>query len=1315
MSVFLKNIAFHGILLDALFEKDNPCKSTVVNLLQEGIDNGVVKPLSRTVFQPDQLEPAFRFMATGKHVGKVVIKIRSETEITAFPKTICHPDKSYIITGGLGGFGLELAHWLIEKGARHLVLTSRSGVKTGYQALCIRKWVQMDIDVQISNRNVTTLTGAQTLLKDARRPVGGIFHLAMVLNDNLMENQTVDSYRQVSEPKIQGTHNLDSASRILCPALDWFVVFSSVSCGRGNGGQTNYGFANSTMERICEKEKTSDYPHWPSIGGTLPQRIASCLTVLDRFLNQNHPVVASTVLAEYQGTKGDSSVKLSLLDAVSNILGVKDSSTLNEDSSLADLGMDSLMGVEIKQTLERDFEVVLSNQEIRQLTVGKLKKIGGSSTTECKLSAKNGGMRKPLRYDVNEIVPKDCVVLLNSGTKSSCPLFLIHPIEGNTTMLKILASKIKNPVYGVQNTRDAAMESIGQVAAYYIEEIEKIQPQPPYNLAGYSLGGGLVFEIAVQLQKKYSSKSVRCLVFLDGSQCYVTAQTEGYKEQKEPGPKTDEDVDVLILFALQFLDFDVRSVKSQLSSLATWDERVEVVAQMIATLDLFPNMEDVKEAAYLYYKRLFSCHVYKPMDKLEIPVTLIRAKENNAIFKLLGHDYSLGKVCKSTVDVHVVEGDHNSVNSQLMRRTNTGVFIGVSQNETAEAITTDLESINGYEIVGCCHARFANQISFHFDFKGPSFSVDTTCSSSITALNQALSALQSGVCDAAIVGGTNLCLGAGYVRSEAVTVLFLQRSTAAKRIYATVVHSKSNSDGYKQEVVTYPSGEIQEKLLSETYNEAKINPSEVVYVEAHGTGTKVGDPEEGNAITRVFCNNRTTPLLIGSVKSNMGHSEPASGLCSIAKVIIAMESGEIPANLHFKDPNPHIPGLQDGKQRTIFAFSGRTEEAVDVALKYMEEPKNQVLQALMADLTDNPHPGHYYRGYTLLNGETDREIQKTPNEKLPIWCWMPLVGHGCLTWKEAVKRCPPGVVPACHNAQDNVTISGRSEAVAAFVTQLKKEDILTKEVKSNNIAFHCSFMNSVATVFEKALRKVIPNPKPRTSRWVSIPASLSSNSPPTAKTLIWSLTDPVLGKNIGRCNIRTVTEANATSPQLSWVVSGLFTSHPWMHIEYTLTVPSLNKILNNVCVWETAENPLASPVHLVIARKLLRDNSEKGQFVLKNVYHSLKTGGFALFIELNAKYPLVKVLAELGDFKLKNAEDVQNLVEKMRFTVACTRSDGFLYDSYLIRKLARLVRLAMHHGRACIDHVPNSDGQQNKYLCVHIGMRILRELKFDQA
>lgn len=126
----------------------------------------------------------------------------------------------------------------------------------------------------------------------------------------------------------------------------------------------------------------------------------------------------------------------------------------------------------------------------------------------------------------------------------------------------------------------------------------------------------------------------------------------------------------------------------------------------------------------------------------------------------------------------------------------------------------------------------------------------------------------------------------GYVRSETAGVVFLQRASDAKRRYATLLHGKVNCDGFKEEGITFPSTHMQSQLLREFYRECGLDASLVGYLEAHGTGTRVGDPEEVNAIDEVMCKNRPVgePLLIGSVKSNLGHAEPASGLASLAKV-----------------------------------------------------------------------------------------------------------------------------------------------------------------------------------------------------------------------------------------------------------------------------------------------------------------------------------------------------------------------------------------------------------------------------------------------
>lgn len=131
-------------------------------------------------------------MATGKHIGKVLLQIRKDEgakivkpvpkKVSAIPRTYMNPDKTYILVGGLGGFGLELAHWLALRGATKLVLTSRSGVRTGYQSLCVRRWREMGVQVLVSTTDCNTAQGAKKLLTEASKmgPVGGIFNLAVV-------------------------------------------------------------------------------------------------------------------------------------------------------------------------------------------------------------------------------------------------------------------------------------------------------------------------------------------------------------------------------------------------------------------------------------------------------------------------------------------------------------------------------------------------------------------------------------------------------------------------------------------------------------------------------------------------------------------------------------------------------------------------------------------------------------------------------------------------------------------------------------------------------------------------------------------------------------------------------------------------------------------------------------------------------------------------------------------------------------------------------------------------------------------------------
>lgn len=264
------------------------------------------------------------------------------TPILAYPRFNATSSKSYVIIGGLGGLGLELADWLVLRGARNLVIVTRNGVKTGYQKLRIDIWKSYGAKILIiPGVDASKTDDCEFILKSAEEqaPVDGIFNLAALLKDCLMVNQTMESFEESMKPKARITKKLDELSRKICPNLRHFVVFSSLSCGRGSAGQSNYGMGNAVLERICERRVEQGLPgmaiqwgavgdvglaaemlenkHQLVIGGTLAQKISSCLEKLDKFMCQNRPIVASMVVAEKVPNANEVS---NVLEAVMNIM-----------------------------------------------------------------------------------------------------------------------------------------------------------------------------------------------------------------------------------------------------------------------------------------------------------------------------------------------------------------------------------------------------------------------------------------------------------------------------------------------------------------------------------------------------------------------------------------------------------------------------------------------------------------------------------------------------------------------------------------------------------------------------------------------------------------------------------------------------------------------------------------------------------------------------------------------------------------------------------------------------------------------------------
>jgi acyl transferase domain-containing protein/NADPH:quinone reductase-like Zn-dependent oxidoreductase/acyl carrier protein len=264
-----------------------------------------------------------------------------------------------------------------------------------------------------------------------------------------------------------------------------------------------------------------------------------------------------------------------------------------------------------------------------------------------------------------------------------------------------------------------------------------------------------------------------------------------------------------------------------------------------------------------------------------------------------------------------------------------GVYIGASSLDSGNLSAEDPASGSPYFMTGNTLSIVSNRISHVFGLNGPSMTIDTACSSSLVALDQAARALERGDIDTAIVGGVNILVhplsfvgfaqarmlspeglcraydtnGMGYVRAEGGAAIVLRRSDVARqqndrsyaRIHATGVNSSGRTNG-----ISLPSREAQADLLRSIYQGHGIDVNRVAFIEGHGTGTRVGDPAEVWAIGSVIGQKRRAPLPIGSIKSNIGHTEPVSGLFGLFKAMLALENDYLPATLHIETVNEDI-------------------------------------------------------------------------------------------------------------------------------------------------------------------------------------------------------------------------------------------------------------------------------------------------------------------------------------------------------------------------------------------------------------------------
>lgn len=520
--------------------------------------------------------------------------------------------------------------------------------------------------------------------------IGGIFNLAVSLHDAIFSNQDKQTFLNSLAPKASATKHLDETSRRECPQIEHFVVFSSISCGRGNAGQSNYGMANSIMERIIEDRIINGFSgkaiQWGAvgevglleriakdkidmeIGGTLQQRISSCLHELDKLLTASDSVVGSMIVAEK--IAGKTSQK-NIIETVMNIMGIRDMKSLSLNTTLSEMGMDSLMAVEIKQTLERDFELSLTPQDLRSLTFHKLqdfsdaRKDKASEFVKIRLAedSTSGGLDFLIRNLGDEA---NCHLdLLNLQINSdggnlslnTNPKIIIPGLEGVAGQAWYsLASKLRSQSMVLQLHNTADMILIEIIVDYIIEKLHKfIKPQGKFYIVAYSFGTFVALELVKRFEKLgYNGQ----MMLIDGAPHFLKQLTHRH-------------------FGEILTDTSLYNIL--LSSIITSifpEERAESLVQIFQSLpsieEKFIKFKEFAKRQHLYSipysetmmramaNRIKIAHGWN-MDQqlLRTPITLVRPSEVAIVN--MEEDYELRKVTKGKIVVKFIEGSHTTM------------------------------------------------------------------------------------------------------------------------------------------------------------------------------------------------------------------------------------------------------------------------------------------------------------------------------------------------------------------------------------------------------------------------------------------------------------------------------------------------------------------------------------------------------------------------------------------------------------------------------------------------------------------------------
>ncbi len=849
MAALRPDVTYAILDLYTLKQHDPAAPGAALRDVLARIATGQLEPLRHTIWPFAETSAAMGYMRAARHIGKIVL--------TTPPLTggRLRRDGTYLVTGGLGGIGLALAEWLAERGAGSVVLNGRrtpdAAAEEEIEALRARG---CRIEVEIADvTDTAALDDMLSRIDGTLPPLAGVIHSVGVLSDAALGNQSWESFQTVLWPKMLGAWHLHRAT--MERDLDIFVLFSSVAGVLGNPGQANHAAANAFLDQLAAHRRALGLPGqaiawgaWSGLGEAEEQR--------ERIAGRREASGTGWFTPE-QGFMAFE--RLLRQDATGGVVAAVDWPVFGESLEGRPHLLEELLIV------DADDDGTSSPDDLLAL----LAATPAAERESTLVSFLQGEVQAVLRLPA---APAPKVGFFDLGMDS------LMAVE-----LRNRLNRAFSETYVAPNTLVFDYPTISDLAGHLVDALDE---------AGAAADSAPVPEPA--------------------------PTPEPAAAPTGPAVTTREDDEIAIVgMACRFPGApDLQAFWSQLEAghdAVTGGRQDDGswagIAGDPAAGDSAWGRGGFVEGIDRFDARFFGMtpigtRMMDPQQRLLLE-TSWRAFEDAGI------------------------------DLESLRGSNTGVYAGIATSEYRDLMM--LAGGQDLNYLGTASSMALGGIAYKLGLMGPTMPVVLNCAASLVAVHHAVTALRQGEVDLALVGGVNAIFSLGLtremvelgmlspegrcktfdasangsVRSEGCGMVVLKRLREAEadgdRIWGVVRGTAVNQNGATAGP-TVPNGRAQQRVIGEALERAGVAPGEVDYLEAHGAGSTLGDPIEVQSAAAVYGEERepSRPLLIGSVKTNIGHLESAAGIAGLIKIMLSMKQGVIPKHLHFKSPNEHV-------------------------------------------------------------------------------------------------------------------------------------------------------------------------------------------------------------------------------------------------------------------------------------------------------------------------------------------------------------------------------------------------------------------------